>query len=101
MGDTVDLSSILCTIEDSVSTDAKLFDEATRESLKYLSAMTPKSTASGYVSKIEVLYKGDMMFMSDSLSKITRTSEKQKKDLAKKLDIEFTPNEITGNQPYR
>lgn len=98
LGDTVDLNTILCTIEDSVSTDAKLFDEATRESLKYLSAVTPKASVPGVVSNIEIVYKGDVMFMSESLSKITKSVERKKRDLAKKLDIDYVTNEITGNQ---
>lgn len=98
VGDTVDLSSILCTIEDSVSTDAKLFDEATRESLKYLSAVTPKAAVPGIVSNIDIVYKGDVMFMSESLSKITKSVERKRRDLAKKLDIDYIANEITGNQ---
>lgn len=97
VGDSVDLDTILCTIEDTVSSDAGLYDEATREALRRWSAMTPRAKVVGKVEKIEVFYNGDIEDMSESLQKIVAESEKSRKRLAKKLGVEYTTGYVPRN----
>lgn len=80
-GDEVDPESILCTIEDSVTADNDLFSDDTLDTLKLLSANTPRAKYAGKVERIEVLYYGDKEDMSESLRKIADASDKA---LAKK-----------------
>lgn len=86
VGDHVDLESILCTIEDSVTARADLFDDKSLSTLRLLSAMTPRAKTVGVVEKVEVFYHGDMDDMSESLQEIASTADRERKRLCKKLD---------------
>lgn len=97
VGDKIELGDPICLIEDSVSTDVGLFDDETRESLSLLSSMSPTSKVSGVVSDIEIYYRGDIEFMSPSLSKLTKSLEASRKKLAKSLDEDFIPNLVEDN----
>lgn len=90
VGDSVDLDTILCTIEDTVSDDAGLYDDATREALRRWAAMTPRAAVVGTVAKIEVFYNGDIEDMSESLQRIVAESERNRKRQAKRLGVEYT-----------
>lgn len=66
-GEDVTPETILCTVEDAVTADNDLFNEETRDTLKLLSANTPRSRYGGQVERIEVFYNGDKDDMSSSL----------------------------------
>ncbi|MBE0438354.1 MAG: hypothetical protein IBX57_01110 [Gammaproteobacteria bacterium] len=87
-GTKVDSETILCTIEDSVTSDNDLFDEDTVETLKLLSGNAPKAKYNGVVEKIEVLYYGDKEDMSQSVADIADKYDKvlirKRKALGKK-----------------
>lgn len=80
-GSTVSAESILCTIEDAVTAENDLFNEETLDTLRILSANTPKAKYGGKVERIEVFYHGDLEDMSPSLRSLTEQSDK---DLAKR-----------------
>lgn len=75
-GSDVDSDSILCTIEDAVTAESDLFNEETLDTLRVLSANTPRAKYSGKVEKIEVFYHGDLEDMSDSLRHLATESDK-------------------------
>ena len=77
VGDAVDPESILCTIEDSVTADNDLFSEDALDTLRLLSANTPRAKYSGTVERIEILYYGDKEDMSDSLRALVNQSDKE------------------------
>lgn len=97
IGDRLNIGDPLCLIEDSVSSAVGAFDEATRSSLALLSTMSPTSKVAGVVTQIEVHYKGDIDFMSPSLAKLAKSTEAQRKRLAKSLDRKYISNEINGD----
>lgn len=76
VGSVVDSESILCIIEDSVTADSDMFDDETYETLRLLSANSPKAKYGGTVEKIEVLYHGDKEDMSESLRKLADQSDR-------------------------
>lgn len=76
VGDTVDTDSILCIIEDSVTSDNKLFNSENINTLKLLSGNTPRAKHAGTIEKIEVLYYGDIEYMSPTLQEIAKKSDK-------------------------
>lgn len=86
-GEKVTPETILCTIEDAVTSDNDLFTEETRDTLKLLSANTPRARYGGTVEKIEVFYNGDKDDMSSSLRDLTdeydKRLAKQRKALGK------------------
>lgn len=82
-GTKVDLSTILCTIEDSVTARNDLFDEDSLDALKMLGAQTPRAKFSGVVENIEVFYNGDKDDMSESLRDIASQSDKRMRRRAK------------------
>lgn len=94
VGDAVDLDTILCTIQGAVSADAGIYDDATRETLARWGRMAPRAKAVGVVANIEVLYNGDIDDMSESLQIICSESERQRKRLAKRLGVEYTPGRV-------
>lgn len=75
-GTQVDSESILCTIEDAVTADNDLFNEDTLDTLRVLSANTPRAKYAGTVERIEVFYHGDLEDMSDSLRALAMDSDK-------------------------
>ena len=85
IGDQMDLETILCTIEDSVTARADLFDERSLDTLRLLSAMTPKAKTVGVVEKIEVFYHGDFEDMSESLQSLATIGDKDRRRTAKRL----------------
>lgn len=84
-GESVESESILCTIEDNVSTDNTLFDEKTLEALKLIASATPKAKNKGVVERVEVFYNGDTEEMSDSLREIVRRSDLEMSKRSKAL----------------
>lgn len=96
-GQAVDLDTILCTIEDAVSSGAGLFDDGTRDILRAFAAMTPAAKVVGTVDKIEVYYNGDVELMSESLQVITAESDKQRRRTAKKLGYTYTSGQVPRN----
>jgi hypothetical protein len=70
-GAKVDPQSILCTIEDAVTSTSSLFDETSLDTLRLLSNQTPLAKVSGIVERIEVYYHGSKDDMSDSLREIS------------------------------
>lgn len=76
IGDKVGSESILCIIEDAITSQAKLFDAESLDTLKILSNQAPQAKVNGVVERIEVYYHGDKEDMSDSLSAIVTASDR-------------------------
>lgn len=76
VGSYVDLTSILCIIEDPLTSNSQLFDDESIAALKSFGQNTPKAKYSGKVEKIEVFYNGDKADMSESLKEIANASDK-------------------------
>ena len=73
--------SILCIIEDAITSNMNLFDEDSLNTLKVLSSNAPSAKVFGVVDRIEVFYYGDKEDMSDSLRQLVDITDK---DLAKR-----------------
>jgi hypothetical protein len=86
VGDSVDLDTILCTIEDAVTARTELFDEQSLSTLRLLSAMNPRAKTVGVVEKIEVFYHGDVEDMSESLQELATSADRDRKRLARALN---------------
>lgn len=95
-GDKVTADSVLCLIEDSVTANNKLFDDASIDTLKALSAQAPKANINGVVEKIEVYYHGDKEDMSESLKAAANTSDKEHRKLANSLGRESFTGRVDG-----
>lgn len=96
-GTVVDLETILCTIEDSVTSDNDLFDDDSLDSLKMMSSNTPKAKVAGTVERIEVFYHGDYEDMSESLLEVAKQSDKERVKRLKALGKTPTTGEVDGN----
>lgn len=77
VGSNVVADSVLCLIQDSVTANNRLFDEASIESLKALSGQSPRAHVQGVVERIEVYYHGDKEDMSESLAELANYSDKE------------------------
>lgn len=97
VGTEVDLESILCTIEDSITADNDLFSEDNIDTLKMLATATPKAKHKGIVERIEALYHGDVEDMSDTVRVVAEQSDKARKRLAKSLGKEALTGRVTGS----
>lgn len=95
-GTEVDVETILCTIENSVTADNDLFDEDSLDALKLMGSNTPKAKISGKVEKIEVFYHGDEEDMSESILEIVKASDKQRKKRLKALGKTVTSGQVDG-----
>lgn len=83
VGDPVDLESILCTLEDPVTSNSSLFDAEALDSLKLLAGQNPKAKYDGQVQRIDVLYHGDREDMSESLKLLAARSDRDRGRMAK------------------
>lgn len=70
VGDDVSSDTVLCAIQDAVTANNKLFNEQSIETLKALSAQTPRANVRGKVEKVEVFYHGDKEDMSESVREL-------------------------------
>lgn len=77
VGDELDAEDLLCIIEDAITADSSVFDEDTVDTLKLLSAHTPKAKYKGKVERIEVYYYGDKEDMSESIRQLANQSDKE------------------------
>lgn len=94
VGQHVDLTSILCTIEDPITASNNLFDEETLSTLHSFSKNTPRAKYSGVIEKIEVFYNGETSDMSDSLKAIANASDR---NLKRYSQIKRKNKTITGS----
>lgn len=76
-GDTVDLDSILCIIEDASTATIAGSDKGLL-GLSKLSGSTPKAKFRGVVGRIEVIYMGDMNDMHPTLKAIAKQDAKRR-----------------------
>lgn len=85
VGEEVDQETILCTLEHPVSAQLGLDDDGSYDSLRVFSNDNPKAKVVGRVAKIEVLYRGDIEDMSESLAIITNRSDRERRKLNRQL----------------
>lgn len=83
VGDEVEYETILCTLENPVT--AMLDDDGSFDSLRVFSNDNPKAKANGRIAKIEVMYRGDIEEMSESLAVIANRSDRERSKLNKQL----------------
>lgn len=76
-GSLVEHESILCIIEDAVTSSSNLFDEDSLNTLRVLSSQTPTAKVKGVVERIEVFYHGEKEEMSESLRALANLSDKE------------------------
>jgi hypothetical protein len=77
LGDTVEPTTVLCTIDDDLTVKNELFDESSLDTLKLLSSNTPRAQYGGVVEHIEVLYYGDKEDMSESIRALVDASDQR------------------------
>ncbi|ARV76894.1 putative RNA polymerase subunit beta [Pseudomonas phage Phabio] len=97
VGDHLDLDSTLCYIEDPETAENTLFDEASIETLKLLGRAAPSAKMVGTVSKVDVLYHGDMEDMSDNLREIAEKADKIREEVAKELGRPVFTGEVDSS----
>lgn len=85
-GDKVDYDTVLCIIQDQVTSNAGLFDEDTIDTLRIVGSQTPRAGVKGVVERVEVYYHGDLEDMSESLQALAKASDKQFKIRAKSMN---------------
>lgn len=76
-GQAVDTEDILCIIEDAVTANQNLFDEASLDTLRILSGHSPQAKAKGIVERIEVYYHGEKEDMSETVRAVVNASDKE------------------------
>lgn len=76
VGDRVEPDTILCTIVNA-QTDASFYDKETLLLLERLAATSPKAKYRGVVSKIEVIYTGEVEDMPENLNEVALTSDRE------------------------
>lgn len=70
IGTKVEVDTILCLLGDEVSGSSGVFDEASLDTLRSVTAQTPQAKTKGVVEKIEVYYHGEKEDMCDSVRKL-------------------------------
>lgn len=95
-GQAVDVDSILCTIEDSVTAKSDLFDDKTLDSLRMLSGSNPVAKHKGVIDKVEVFYNGEVQNMSESLEYLAQIHDRQLSRLQKNLGKAKVTGKVDG-----
>lgn len=85
VGEKIASDSILCNIEDSLTSGSGMFDDHTAEQLNMMGRSSPKAGGDGVVQRIEVIYNADYEDLSPSLLDVVRKydeiREKEEKNL--------------------
>lgn len=97
VGTSVDIESILCTIEDAVTAENNLFDEQSLDMLRLISANTPRAKYKGVVEKVEVFYHGEIDDMSDSLAEIATAGDRERKRTARALQQQALTGKVDSS----
>lgn len=85
VGDVVQADTVLAIIQDAVTANSKLFDDESLDTLRAISAQTPRANLNGKVEKVEVFYHGDKDDMSESLRAIANMGDRELKKYAASL----------------
>lgn len=85
VGTEVGMESILCTIFNPSEGNKEIFSQDSLDSLKDFTSNSPKATANGVITDIEVYYTGQIEDMSDTLQDIVETSNARLYKLNKAL----------------
>lgn len=83
VGDVVEAESILCILEDAINDEYAAADRDAVAALSGIGASTPKAQYSGRITKIEVLYNGELDNMSESVRKIVTADNARRAKNAK------------------
>lgn len=70
IGTHVEVDTILCLLGDEVSGSSGVFDNASLDTLRSVTAQTPQAKTKGVVERIEVYYHGEKEDMCDSVRKL-------------------------------
>lgn len=93
----VDADTILCIIEDAVSSSSKLFDEQSIQTLRAVGAQSPRAHVKGTVESIEVYYHGEKDEMTPSLRELAEQSDKAFKKRAKSANKPIYSGQVDGS----
>lgn len=85
VGDHVEPDTILCVIEDPLTSNAGLFDSLSEDTLRMLSANTPKAETEGVIESIEVFYRGDKDDMSESMKEVADYYDLERRKLVRSM----------------
>lgn len=97
VGDSLNADDTLCIVEDAVTANNSLFNSASIDTLRLLSAQTPRSGVKGIVERIEVYYHGDKEDMSVSLKTISDISDKILKSNSSSYAANYYPGSVDGS----
>ncbi len=86
LGTKVEHDSILCTLVDSISADVMKSDPDAIKALQQIASSNPKAKTHGTVSKIEVIYHGEIEEMHPTLQEIVKGDNKRRAATAKLLN---------------
>lgn len=75
VGESVEYDSILCVIEDAVTSSSGVLDESTIDTLRVLTAQAPQAKIRGKVERVEVFYHGEKEDMSPTLRALASESD--------------------------
>jgi hypothetical protein len=95
-GSQVDADQVLCYIEDPVTAGMGAFDEQSVETLRMVSAHSPKANVRGIVERIEVFYHGDKEDMHESLQSLCTASDRERKQRALSVDKKPFTGKVDG-----
>lgn len=88
VGDNVEADSILCNIEDPVTSDGELFQDDSLDTLRLLARNSPRAKVDGVVNRIEVEYHVDLdddEAVSESVRKLIVAADKERAARVKRL----------------
>lgn len=86
IGEKVSEDDVLAYLEDSVTAGTNIFDEFSLGSLDSMARLSPKADKAGTVSKIDVIYNGDLEDASESVRELVTTYDSQRAKLARKYN---------------
>lgn len=93
-GESVDIESILCTIENPMGEESAVWGEEADNIMRRIGAINPPAGYVGVVERIEVFYNGDMDAMSPTLKDITRASNRTMSRKSRALGRDATEGRV-------
>ncbi len=89
-------NDVLFYVQDEITGGSDMFNEDTLDTLTMLSNITPKAKISGVVSKIEVLYNGELSDMSPSIRRLCEASDEDRYNSSVGTDKEVKDGAVSS-----
>ena len=95
-GETVDIDTVLCTIEDALTASTAAFKEESRNVLSQIESLSPRAGGSGTIDRIEIFYNGELEDATESVAALIKAGDRRRKKEAQADPLSADNGRVTS-----